>query len=432
MPSQSPDAGPQAVDVAIVGGGIAGGALAIVLKRAGLNIALIERERVYRDRIRGEAVHPWGVREINALGVRSLLDAAGAIELPFWTKYRDALPATPYAWQEDFPDSPGAISVNHVRLQTILLQGARDEGVHVFQPATVALQRVRDGWNLAIPTDVGEEHLFAHLLVGADGQRSATRALLGATARRDPIHHHMGGALVRGVDLPRDSAHQAFHDSGFSMTYLQEEDLARVYLVCPSDEAATMQGPSGQDAFLRRVASLYPEGAFARTEIIGPVGFFPNADIVSDRITAPGVVLIGDAAGANDPSQGHGLSLVFRDIRVLRNLLTTEDVDSVPEQFAAARMGYYSVLREHARWAAPLATDTGPLADELRDQVRRAREIDPSAGGFAGIFATGPDGLRTDDNARAHFFGEDIPGASIFGTMSSMENQYIPTSAHKE
>ena len=63
-----------AVDVAIIGGGIAGSSLAITLRRQGMNVALVEREPRFRDRIRGEAMHPWGVREVDALGLRPLLD----------------------------------------------------------------------------------------------------------------------------------------------------------------------------------------------------------------------------------------------------------------------------------------------------------------------------------------------------------------------
>ena len=42
------------VDVAIVGGGIAGAALATVLARDGCEVLLLERQTSYRDKVRGE------------------------------------------------------------------------------------------------------------------------------------------------------------------------------------------------------------------------------------------------------------------------------------------------------------------------------------------------------------------------------------------
>lgn len=404
----------QPVDVAIIGGGIAGSSLAIVLRRAGLDIALIEREADFRDRIRGEAIHPWGVDEVHALGMRDLLDRAGAISLPYWTRYRNAEAGHPYAWNEDFPESPGGISVNHVALQNTLIEAAADAGVDVFRPARAQPEHTGKGWRIEVSTSTEITTIQARLLVGADGQRSATRKVLGGRGARDPIHHQMGGLLVRGVDLPRDSAHQAFHDAGFGMVYLQDDDLARVYYVCPTDEARELQGQSGIKAYLSRVGALYPAGAFHRAEAAGPLGFFPNSDLVSDRMAGPDAVLVGDAAGANDPSQGHGLALVYRDIRVLRDLLASGDWSDVPSAYEQKRRAYYSILREHAKWVAPLVTETDERADALREQVGRAREVDPTAGGFAGVFATGPDGLEIDESARAHFYGEDLPGARVF------------------
>jgi 2-polyprenyl-6-methoxyphenol hydroxylase-like FAD-dependent oxidoreductase len=415
LKAPTPPVNSLSVDVAIIGGGIAGSSLTIVLRRNGLEVALIERERTFRDRIRGEAIHPWGTTEIHTLGMRPLLDEAGAISLPLWTRYRGTEAATPYAWTDDFPDSPGGISINHLRLQEVLLQLARDEGVHVFRPASACPIEADDGWDVTVSSMGGETRIRARLLVGADGQRSATRTLIGGSVKRDPVHHHIGGMLVRGVDLPANSAHQAYHDAGFSLVYLQQDNLARAYYVCPTEEAAALQGSSGAAAFMGRVGALYPEEAFAQAEPAGPLGFFPNADLVSDRVAAKHAVLIGDAASANDPCQGHGLSLVFRDIRVLRDFVLDAGINDVPERFASARMEYYTILRQHARWAAPLATETGDEIDALRAQVERAREADPSAGGFAGLFATGPDGLHVDEAARAHFYGEDLPDATVFG-----------------
>jgi 2-polyprenyl-6-methoxyphenol hydroxylase-like FAD-dependent oxidoreductase len=142
------------------------------------------------------------------------------------------------------------------------------------------------------------------------------------------------------------------------------------------------------------------------------MGFFPNADVPVDLVAGESAVLIGDAAGANDPTQGHGTSLLFRDIRVLRDALAA-DWDTAPERYAQRRKGYYHVLRTHAAWAAPLITDTGDVADALREQVRQARDVDPAADGYGNIFANGPDGLPTDEDARRRFYGEHLPGARV-------------------
>jgi flavin-dependent dehydrogenase len=51
-------------DVAIVGGGSAGGALAVQLARAGLAVTVLEQSEEFRDRVRGESMPPWGYAEL--------------------------------------------------------------------------------------------------------------------------------------------------------------------------------------------------------------------------------------------------------------------------------------------------------------------------------------------------------------------------------
>src|SRR5512141_178586 len=68
-----------APDVVILGGGIAGGALATVLARGGLDVCLLERETIYPDRVRGEWIAPWGLAEFERLGLADILRDNGAI-----------------------------------------------------------------------------------------------------------------------------------------------------------------------------------------------------------------------------------------------------------------------------------------------------------------------------------------------------------------
>lgn len=422
---------PVAADVAIIGGGVAGSALAVTLRRAGMEVALIEREPSFRDRIRGEAIHPWGVREVDALDLRELLDAAGALELPYWTTYRERVPSEPYAWTTDVPDSPPELSVGHPRLQETLFRAAEAAGVHAFRPATASATHSDNGWILAIDGGGGETTVNARLLVGADGRNSTTRKLIGAIAPRDPIHHQFGGLLLTGVDLARDSAHQGYFDGGFAMVFPQRDGTFRAYLAGPNALHRELLGPGAMQRFIDRVAACFPEGAFANAKPTGPMGFFPNADVPVDPIASDDLVLIGDAAGANDPTQGQGLSLVFRDVRVLRDLLA-KDIATAPQRFAEARRAYYHVLRTHAAWAAPLLTETGETADALREQVKRAREIDPAADGYGLLFALGPDGLPTDDEARRRFYGEHLPGARVRTVPKASGKPAAGSAAHIE
>ena len=399
-------------DVAIVGGGVAGSALALVLRRHGLNVHLIEREPAFRDRIRGETVHPWGTAEMARLDLLDLaIHDARALRQPLWQRYRDRVAEEPYRWADDFPTAPHGLGVNHVALQNALLAGAAASGAIVHRPARVRFGQNEGRPRLEIEAAAGETTIQPRLVVGADGAGSATRSWLGGNVQVDPPHHRLGGALIRGLGLESDRIHQAFFEGGFVFVSPQADDTARLYLVCAPEMALAIQ--KSPDAAARIVGCFrdsMPEGALGVAwESIGPVGFFPNATETAAIPPSSDVVLIGDASGKNDPSQGHGLSLVFRDVRLLSDLLRAGTAwHDVPDQFHEDKQRDFETLRQHAHWNERQATETGPDIDALQERVAEARRLDPTAGGFAAIFATGPSGLDASDAARRHFFGEDL------------------------
>ena len=79
-------------DVVVVGGGIAGSALAAVLARQGLAVTVLERTRTFPDRVRGETWTPWGVAHLQALDLLDTLVDAGACFATRWAFYDDVLP----------------------------------------------------------------------------------------------------------------------------------------------------------------------------------------------------------------------------------------------------------------------------------------------------------------------------------------------------
>ncbi len=61
-------------DVVVVGGGVAGASLAALLAESGFSVFVLERETVFRDRVRGEWLAPWGgVSEVRACGLEDVL-----------------------------------------------------------------------------------------------------------------------------------------------------------------------------------------------------------------------------------------------------------------------------------------------------------------------------------------------------------------------
>ncbi|MGC4189603.1 MAG: NAD(P)/FAD-dependent oxidoreductase [Thermomicrobiales bacterium] len=408
--TRSDTSGRHHVDILIAGGAVAGSALGAVLAREGYSVAIVEREPVFRDRIRGESIHPWGVKELRAIGLAdTVIGGAHGVELSRWTRYRDGEQTDSFQWSDLMPGSPGEISVRHPAMQDALLAAATAAGADVHRPAHLVPRREGAAIVATIEADGRSIEVVPRLLVGADGQRSAIRTWIGGSGRRDPIHHAIAGAIVSGLHLDPDSAHQAYFPGGFAMVFPQAGGTNRIYYVCPTPEAERLQREDLPDALIAAMRPWLPAGAIGEWRSEGPAGFFPNADIVADITYAPGVVLIGDAAGANDPSQGHGLSLAFRDVRALRDLLAaSDDWATVPERFATAQRNARETLRQHAIWSAPLMTEVGLDAEALHQRVAAARALDPSAGGFAPIFMSGPEGLVADEAARRHFLGEDL------------------------
>jgi menaquinone-9 beta-reductase len=144
---------------------------------------------------------------------------------------------------------------------------------------------------------------------------------------------------------------------------------------------------------------------FAGSEISGPLASFNAADSWVDKPFQDGIVLIGEAAAAIDPSFGSGISLSLRDVRMLRDrLLETSDWRSAAAAYARDHDRAYSSLHNQHNWARLLFYTAGPEADALRAQAVPKLASDPSR--RPDLIGLGPD-APSDEIARRRFFGID-------------------------
>ncbi len=395
-------------DVVIAGGGFAGASLSGVLARAGLRVAVIERERQFRDRIRGEFTWPWGRAEIDRLGLLPVFESIGALPLQRIDEYADGT----FAKSTDIVPRPG-LTYRHAPLQDALLGWAADQGAEIVRPARVLGFEPGDPPTVRLDRNGTGATVSASLVVAATGRESAARTWAGGRSESDPEHHRFGGVAVEGAAFREGSLLLGQNPPEQAMAFHLGEGISRFYLRTFDDVVQTTGLARSFESAIAYARSWFPDAVLANARPVGPLGFFPNSNTWASKLTAPGLALIGDAAGSADPSGGHGTSLVFRDVRVLSELLlASTDWAAALTQYETERHAYYDVIRARDRWYGEISAGRGPEGAERRARQARARELDPALGGFGAIEFLGPDGLVPDESHRRIYFGESLPNVN--------------------
>lgn len=399
-------------DLIVVGGGVGGGALSTVMARAGRKVLLLEQTETYVDRVRGEWIAPWGVVETRTLGLYDTLMAAGGHHLSRHITYDETLSpkaaeAAPLPLDIFAPGVPGPLCLRHPIHCQALFDAALAAGADARRG--VAVTEIRTGSDPCVTFEAGGEVLMARapLVVGADGRTSAVREAAGIVLHQDAPHHWFAGLLVEGVEgWPEDTqAIGTEGDFGF-LAFPQGEGKVRVYGGFALDQARRFQGPDGARRFLDAFAVACSPGnaRLVAGRPAGPVGAFINADSWTEKPFAMGAVLVGDAAGWNDPIIGLGMSITYRDVRIVSDLLKSVPAGRVPDfsSYAAERAERMRRLRFTARIQAALDMEFGPEAAARRKNLHDRALADPGLKAHAFAVMAGPETVPAELFTEAH------------------------------
>jgi 2-polyprenyl-6-methoxyphenol hydroxylase-like FAD-dependent oxidoreductase len=329
-------------EVCVVGGGPGGRALALALVRLGRQVVLLEQRTGGARAFRGESVSPDGVRLLAGLDVvdrvrrhthqvRRLEIADGGsrvLDVRFET--------FPYAYRHP-------VELAQPVLLSALADAAEEHGgCTVLEPAS-AVGLLRDGGavrGVRAKTPDGVVEIRADVTVGADGRYSAVRRMSGLGAVRTPLERD-----VIWLKLPFPAAWDR-------RTYRVRISAGRHGLFLPSTDGTLRVGlniPKGGLRELRsggigqlhaRLAELAPELEREAAEGISDWSDTHLLDIFTTdvrRWSAPGVVLLGDAAHTLSPILGQGVNHALADGVALAPLLA--DALDAPRSGRRAALG---------------------------------------------------------------------------------------------
>jgi 2-polyprenyl-6-methoxyphenol hydroxylase-like FAD-dependent oxidoreductase len=327
-----------AADVLIVGAGPAGCTLGGLLAADGFAVTILERQAHPRPKPCGELLNPGAVRTLRALGLGDELAALDPAPILGW---KMCTPGAPEAIGRYSDDATG-FSVARSRLDAVLATWAVRQGATLVEST-----QVRSVGATPLPTahtiesDGSRGERSGRVLVGADGLQSLVARTLDPDRpppgrRKLSLTAHMTGRLDHeglGIVHISDSA-----TVGLAPIAASGQEWNVTVVVDPERcGGAVAADPEGFHARAVEEAGLPWSVPPVLTE--GPWASGPF-DRPIRRVSARGMILVGDASGYFDPLTGQG---VFRALRsaelafaVLRDALRMSG--TIP---TAARLGRY-------------------------------------------------------------------------------------------
>jgi 2-polyprenyl-6-methoxyphenol hydroxylase-like FAD-dependent oxidoreductase len=319
----------ESADVVVVGGGIAGSSLATVLAREGYRVVVLERQTAYRDKVRGEVMPPWGVAELLRLGLERPLLEAGGCYTKRGVSYDEVIEPVEaelgaVSLDQMVPGVAGNLVVGHPEACEALARAASAAGATVVRGIGSVAIEPGDVPVVRYEHDELVHELRCRLVVGADGRNSTVRSQLGIKLHQTTPRTMCGGMLVDNLHAwPAGQLSEGTEGDLHYYVLPRANGRARLYLLHDIAQKGRFAGPDRHERFLTafRFRCIPGSEMFSAARPVRPCAFHPMNDSWTEQPYAPGVVLIGDAAGWNDPIIGQGLSLALRDVRTLTEIL---------------------------------------------------------------------------------------------------------------
>ncbi|MFC5175187.1 NAD(P)/FAD-dependent oxidoreductase [Nocardioides taihuensis] len=363
-------------DVAVVGGRAAGASTALLLARAGLRVAVLERSPVGSDTVSTHALMRAGVLQLSRWEVLPALVAAGT---PPVRSIDFAHPdgATAHVSLRPSPGVDALYAPRRHLLDRVLVEAAAAAGADVLHGTSVTgLLRDDDGRVLGVRAagpDGRDAGVRAALTVGADGVGSLVARETGArTLGRGT---EASALLYRYVsDLPVRGYVWAYGDGAAAGLIPTNAGETCVFVSTTPARMRTLRREGTAGAF-ERLLDAVPATVSDTVRSGGAGGRIHGWRGLPGYVRrpyGPGWALVGDAGYFRDPITTHGLTDALRDAELLSEAVLAGIDGSSPE----AALAGYQLTRDRLSHALAAVTESVCRydwdSDGIRTLLRRA------------------------------------------------------------
>lgn len=329
----------------IVGAGLVGATAATLLARHGLKVALLERRAApvagaLDTDVRALVLAPASVQVLEQAGLWSAIAPQAETIETIHVQERGRYGALRMTAGEAGLDALGWACPADGLLQTLVTGAQQTPGVVLSWATRYVSHRLGDEQMLVSAVRNGVTETFsARLLVAADGAESDVRGAAGIGAG---VFDYTQDAIVANVAVSAPQPHTAFErfTSRGPLAMIPRGDARYVAVQCLDQACAERACALSDSEYLALLARRFGTRLGALSDL-GPRRRHALKRRQAAAITAPHLVLVGNAANTVHPNAAQGLNLGLRDAAALARVL-----ESGADPGAVETLSRYQALRQ--------------------------------------------------------------------------------------